>query len=311
MPYRALDRRERRVALLSALRPPTLAASLAPILVGSAAASCLDAFDLGVALLAAALAASLQVTANIADDYGDGVRGADDSRTGPARLTGSGAVDPRRVRAAGLVASTVAAVAGLALLTISRQWWLLPAGVACLAAAWLYTAGPRPYGYRGFGEVAVFVFFGPVATLGTLWTQAGPPWQLGSLVLSWSLCAAAAIGLLAATLLQINNLRDLGGDARAGKRTLAVILGQGRARTLLVASVTAPFAFAALVAVLAGRPWTLLTMAAVPLAVRVAVLEMRRTADAGSAAARHAAALRTAGLLELTFAVLLAVGLAL
>ncbi len=234
---------------------------------------------------------------NYANDYSDGVRGTDDERVGPFRLTGSGAAPPGQVRAAAFAAFGVAALAGLVLVALSGAWWLLLVGAACVAAAWFYTGGPRPYGYAGLGEVFVFVFFGLVAVLGTTYTQAGR-------VSTAALAAAAAIGCLACAILVANNLRDIPTDAAAGKRTLAVRLGDPGTRRLYVALAAAPFVLAVAVAV--RHPWALLALLAVPLAVPPA-----RAVLGGAKGLHLLPVLRDTGRLELAFAVLLGVGLAL
>src|SRR3954447_6537941 len=175
-------------------RPRTLPAAVAPVAAGTGAAAALDAAHLGRALLALVVSLALQVAVNYANDYSDGVRGTDDHRVGPFRLTGSRAPAPAAVRRAAFLAFGVAGLAGLALVALSGEWWLLAVGALAVLAAWYYTGGSRPYGYLGLGEVFVFVFFGLVAVLGTTWTQAGRA--------SWTaLAAAISIGCLACALL--------------------------------------------------------------------------------------------------------------
>ncbi|MFV0425576.1 MAG: 1,4-dihydroxy-2-naphthoate polyprenyltransferase [Beutenbergiaceae bacterium] len=208
---------------LTGARIRTLPAALAPVLAGTGAAAALDGAHLGRAVLAGLVALALQVGVNFANDYSDGIRGTDDARVGPQRLTASGAVPAGTVKAAALVSFAVAGVAGIALCAWSGLWWLLAVGVVCVIAAWYYTGGRSPYGYRGLGEVAVFIFFGLVATLGSTLTQA--------LTVSLAaLLASIGIGLLACALLMANNIRDIDTDVDAGKRTLAVRLGDRRAR---------------------------------------------------------------------------------
>ena len=247
-----------RLWLLGA-RPRTLGAAVAPVLVGTAAGSnAAGALLPGRALLALVVALALQVGVNYANDYSDGVRGTDADRVGPLRLTASGAVPARAVRRAAVGAFAIAAVAGLALSLLVDPWLLL-VGAAAIAAAALYTGGPKPYGYLGLGELVVLVFFGFVATAGSAYVQAGrvpaPAW--------WG---AAAVGLLACALLLVNNVRDRATDAAVGKRTLAVRLGDRRARVLYAGCVGG--AFAAVVALGVDHPWALLGLAAAPLAIR-------------------------------------------
>jgi 1,4-dihydroxy-2-naphthoate octaprenyltransferase len=166
---------------------------------------------------------ALQVAVNYANDYSDGVRGTDDTRIGPLRLVGSGLASPPSVKRAAFLAFGVASGAGL-VLAVTTSWWLVAVGVICIVAAWFYTGGANPYGYLGLGELMVFVFFGLVAVIGTTYVQTGT-FELSAL------CAAVGIGALACAILVANNLRDIPTDTVAGKRTLAVVLGDGRTRT--------------------------------------------------------------------------------
>jgi 1,4-dihydroxy-2-naphthoate octaprenyltransferase len=234
---------------------------------------------------------------NYANDYSDGIRGTDDDRVGPFRLTGSRAATPDQVRNAAFTAFGVAAVAGLALVALSGEWWLLIVGVACVLAAWYYTGGRRPYGYAGLGEIAVFIFFGLVAVLGTTYTQTG--------TVSWAaLAGAVAIGSLACAVLVANNLRDIPTDTLAGKITLAVRLGDAGTRRFYLVLVAVPFLAA--LAVVPVHPWAALALLAVPLAVPPA-----RTVGNGAQGLALLPVLRDTGRLSLVYAVLLAVGLAL
>ncbi|WP_019136249.1 1,4-dihydroxy-2-naphthoate polyprenyltransferase [Cellulomonas massiliensis] len=276
-------------------RPRTLPAAAAPVLVGTGAAAQLGSEHLGAAALALGLALALQVGVNYANDYSDGVRGTDVDRVGPMRLTASGTARPGHVKAAAFGAFGVAALLGIALVALSGQWWLLAIGALCIVAAWFYTGGRRPYGYRGLGEVAVFVFFGLVAVLGTTYTQAGRlsgPAYLG----------AVAVGLLACALLMANNLRDVPTDALVGKRTLAVRLGERRARQLYGAFVILPVVLGAACA--AWAPWCLLVLILLAPAVILAVV-----VRLGASGRALVPVLAFTGQLELAFGVLLAIGL--
>jgi 1,4-dihydroxy-2-naphthoate octaprenyltransferase len=277
-------------------RPRTLPAALAPVLVGSGAAAALDGFRLAPALLALAVALALQVAVNYANDYSDGRRGTDAVRVGPLRLVGSGAAPPRQVLAAAVLAFVVAALAGLALAALS-SWWLVAVGGVCIAAAWTYTGGPLPYGYRALGEVFVFVFFGLVAVVGTTFAQT-------LRVDSLAIAVAVPVGLLSVALLVVNNLRDLAGDAAVGKRTLAVLLGD-RATRWAYAGLLAT-AFAVVLAVGVVRPPVLMALLAIPLAVPPA-----RTVLSGGRGRDLIRALQGTGLLTLVTGALLAGGLAL
>ena len=219
---------------------------MVPVAVGTAAAvgegSQTAWWRAGAAL---AVAMALQVGVNFANDYSDGVRGTDDAdRVGPRRLVGSGLVEARLVKRAALGAFAAAAVAGT-VLAAAVGWELVAAGALCIAAGWAYTGGPRPYGYLGLGELFVFVFFGLVATAGTAYVLLER--------LDWfAVLCGAPVGLWAVAILVANNLRDIAGDAAAGKRTLAVRLGDRRTRLAYMAVLEASYA-AALVASVTGR----------------------------------------------------------
>ncbi len=244
---------------LEGARVRTLPAAVAPVVAGSGAAAWGHAFHPGRALLALVVSLALQVGVNYANDYSDGVRGTDDDRVGPFRLVGSGAAAPAQVRLAALTSLGVAAAAGLVLVAVSGRWWLLLVGLAAIVAAWGYTGGPRPYGYAGLGEMFVFVFFGLVAVCGTTYVQADHvPWA--------SLAAGVAVGALACAILVANNLRDIAGDTRAGKRTLAVRLGE-RGTRHLYAALVAGSAAAGAAAAAASTWWALLALAGYALLV--------------------------------------------
>lgn len=280
---------------VSAARPRTLPAAVAPVIAGTGAAAALEAADPLRAGLALLVALVLQVGVNYANDYSDGVRGTDDHRVGPFRLTGSGAARPGEVKAAAFASFGVAALAGLVLVALAGAWWLIAVGAACIVAAWYYTGGDHPYGYVGLGEVFVFVFFGLVAVLGTTYTQAGR--------VSWAaLAAAVGTGLLACAILVANNLRDVPTDAVAGKRTLAVRLGDTRTRRLYAGLLGT----AGLCAVLAG-----LERPGAPLALVSALTAVRplRAVLGGATGRELLPVLADTGRLELVYAVLLAVGL--
>jgi 1,4-dihydroxy-2-naphthoate octaprenyltransferase len=274
-----------------------LPAAVAPVLVGTGAAAAVNSVVLPRALLALVVAVALQVGVNYANDYSDGVRGLDDDRVGPLRLVGSGTASPEAVRAAAWTCFAVAALAGLALVLITGEWWLLGVGALAVAAAWFYTGGSRPYGYRGLGELSVFVFFGLVAVVGTTYVQVGR-------VTASSVVSGIAIGCLASAILVANNLRDVRGDARSGKRTVAVFLGSRRTQILYLLLLTTAYALVIAIAV-AGRAWAGLALLSAPLAVRAAAPVARRARGADLVPV-----LRNTAMTELVFAVLLAVGLA-
>lgn len=239
-------------------RPRTLPAALVPVAVGTAAAD-LDGGPIwwraGAALVVSLF---LQIGVNYANDYSDGVKGTDDDRVGPMRLVASGAAPAAAVKRAAMVAFLVAAVAGLALAS-ATSWWLIVVGAASIIAAWTYTGGPKPYGYLGFGELFVFVFFGLVATTGTTFVQDESVTALG-------LGAAVPVGLLAVALLITNNLRDRPRDAQAGKKTLAVRVGDRPTRVIYVAVVVGVFLCMPYLAIV--RLGALAGLLAVPLAIQ-------------------------------------------
>lgn len=240
---------------IGAARLRTLPLAVTPILVGTGAAILVtDVFHWVIALFCLIVSVSLQIGVNYANDYSDGIRGTDDHRVGPARLTASRKAKPRTVLIVALVFLAIAALAGLAIIVRTQQWWLIAVGAVCIVAAWFYTGGKRPYGYYGLGEVFVFVFFGLVATLGTTWVQA-----LALPQEAWF--GAVGAGLLACAVLLANNLRDIDQDRAAGKRTLTVLIGRTATRWLFSAFVLVPFAIAAFLAWI-GYPIAWLTLLA-------------------------------------------------
>lgn len=288
----------RAVLWFEALRPRTWPASLAPVLVGSAAAFHAGGFVPAVAALACATALLLQISTNLVNDWGDHVRGADgEDRIGPARASQSGGVDPRHVALAGGAALAAAAAVG-ALLIVRGGWPVVWIGLGSLVAAVAYTAGPFPLAYHGLGEVFVFAFFGPVAVLGTEYVQAGVVSDAG-------VAASIAMGALAAAILLVNNVRDVDGDARAGKRTIVVRLGRRAGRALYAIAVAIAFG-----GVIGGGigGWLPRTTFAVLLALPLVRAPLSAVLTRTDGASLNAALAATARL-ELVFGVLLAAGL--
>ena len=282
---------------LAGTRPRTLPAAVVPVLIGSGVAAGYDKFSLWRGALALLVSLALQVGVNFANDYSDGIRGSDSAerRVGPVRLVGSGLAKPKHVLIAALACFCVAGVAGLALAAVT-SWWLVLGGACCVAAAWFYTGGSRPYGYMGFGEIAVFLFFGVAAVAGTAWVEMGSP--------SWlALAASVPAGLLSCALLMINNLRDIESDGVSGKRTLAVLMGDARTRLVYVLMLLVPFAVAAAIAV--ERPFSLLMLLALPLAIPPI-----RTVRGGANGLALITALGQTGKLQLAFGLAFAAGLA-
>jgi 1,4-dihydroxy-2-naphthoate octaprenyltransferase len=280
----------------SAVRPATLAASVAPVLTGTAIAVHDGGARWAAGIGALVVALGIQLGVNFANDYSDFVRGADANRVGPVRAASSGVVPPDRVRWAATAAFGVAAMAGVAL-SLAIDLRLLLVGAACLLAGWLYTGGPRPYGYLGLGEVFVFIFFGLVATTGTVYLET-------SRITGLSVLLGCAMGFLATAILVLNNLRDIDTDAAVGKRTLATRIGRARTRILLVVLVGAAFAVPVVVVVTnrAGAA-VLLLLLTIPIAA-VPV----RIAFASTAAPDLVRALKRIAVAQMAYALLFTLG---
>ncbi|MFD5249057.1 1,4-dihydroxy-2-naphthoate polyprenyltransferase [Amycolatopsis sp. NPDC058340] len=278
-------------------RPRTLPNAVAPVVAGVGAAVALDGFSWPRSILALLVSLSLIVGVNYANDYSDGIRGTDENRVGPLRLVGSGVAKPKAVLTAALVALGLAGVLGLVLVAISGLWWLLAMGAVCILGAWFYTGGKKPYGYYGFGEIAVFVFFGLAGVLGTVYVQAGQ--------LSWAaLGCAVAVGSFSTGVLTANNLRDIPTDIESGKRTLATRLGDGGTRRLYLVLVAVPYVVSVLLAFV--TPWALLGLVTAPL-----LLKSVKAVGGGAQGRALIPALRDTGFAMLGWAVLTAVALAL
>lgn len=274
----------------------TLPMAVAPVLIGTGAAfEVSGTLHAGRALLAAVVALLLQVGVNYANDYSDGVRGTDDVRVGPLRLTGSGAATPRAVKSAAFLCFGVAALAGIVLILVSQAWPLALVGVAAIAAAWGYTGGERPYGYMGFGEVFVFLFFGLVATLGTTFTQvlqlSGPAWV-----------GACGTGLIATALLMANNVRDIPTDREVGKRTLAVRIGDDAARISYVLMLALAILLPLLL--LQDYPWLMLVVLVAPFCLAPSWVMLK-----GRERASLIPVLKQTGLINLGYSALFTAGL--
>ncbi len=277
-------------------RPRTLPAAVSPILVGAGAAYQTGNIVWGYALLALVVAVALQVGVNYANDYSDGIRGTDEERVGPVRLVGQRLADPSEVKLAAYASFFFAALCGLALIGLSGLWIMLPIGVLAILAAWFYTGGSRPYGYLGLGEVFVFVFFGLVATLGTMATMT-PPTPAG-----W--WGAIGVGALASAILVANNLRDIPTDRHNGKLTLAVRLGDRGTRWFYLGLVAVAFVMTGLASL--TSPFALLALLAAPLLLRPV-----QAIASGQHGRALIPALSGTGVFELAWSALLALGLAL
>ena len=271
-------------------RPRTLPAAIAPVLVATAYAG--SNWEPIRALSALLVSLALQIGVNYANDYSDGIRGTDDSRIGPVRLTASGLASPKSVRAAALISFLLAALTGLTL-AAATSWWVLLVGALAINAAWGYTGGAKPYGYVGLGEISVFIFFGIVATVGSYYVQTE---ELNLQIF----IVAIPMGSLACAILAINNLRDRAQDQIVGKKTLAVRLGERGARKLYIALLISAHLFA----LLTLQPAVLLTLLAAPLTWKLA-----RGVASGVSGAELIPYLAKTGRLQLVFAILFALGL--
>ena len=276
-------------------RPRTLPAAIAPVVIGSAAAYQLHAFNLVNAILAAVIALLLQVGVNYSNDYSDGIRGTDENRVGPFRLVGSGAAKPRAVLIAALSCYGLSMVAGLVLVLLTQTWWMILVGLGAVIAAWGYTGGKNPYGYQGLGELFVFVFFGLVATLGTTYTQAGHI-SLSAIV------GAVGTGLIACAVLMANNVRDIPTDKASKKYTLAVRLGDRLARRTYVLMLAV--AILSSLILVPENLWILLVLLLIPAALLPCWLML-----SGRTGKALIPVLQQTGMLNLGYAALFAVAL--
>ncbi|GEP48772.1 1,4-dihydroxy-2-naphthoate polyprenyltransferase [Microbacterium saccharophilum] len=250
---------------IGAARLRTLPLAVTPVLIGTGAALIVEPrLHWVIALCCLIVAVALQVGVNYANDYSDGIRGTDDHRVGPARLTASRKAKPRTVLIVALAFFALAAIAGLAIVIRTQHWWMLLIGAACIVAAWFYTGGKRPYGYAGLGELFVFVFFGLVATIGTTFVQVG-------IVPQEAWFGAVAAGMLACAVLLANNLRDIDQDRVAGKRTLTVRIGKRATQVLYTVLVLLPFGIAAVLALVYPIAWLTL-LALIPAAAAILIV---------------------------------------
>ena len=275
-------------------RPKTLSAAILPVFLGTAAAFN-ESFSILPAVLALIVAFALQIGVNYANDYSDGIKGSDgESRSGPARLVGSGLVPPEKVLRAAIFMFTLSAVSGLWLSLISTLW-LIPIGMVCISAAWFYTGGSAPYGYKALGEVSVFIFFGLVGTNGSFFVQV-ERLSLLAFILS---CIA---GLLSCGLMMINNLRDYQNDTAVGKQTLIVLLGENMSKKLFSVIISTSLLLGVLVSF--WHLWALIVLASVPL-----VFKILKIVNEAKDSKTWARALRQMGILQILVAALLSASL--
>ena len=273
-------------------RVRTLPAAIAPVVVASSLAG--SEFNWSRSVLALTVGIWLQIGVNFANDYSDGIKGTDDDRVGPIRLVASGLASANSVKTAALVSFLIASIAGL-WLSLLTSFVLIPIGLICIAAAWGYTGGKNPYGYRGFGEISVFIFFGIVATVGSFYVQTEK-------ITLMSFIVAIPMGALSCAILTVNNIRDLDKDKFAGKRTFAVRVGDSKARRIYVSLLI----LAHIAAVATFIPATLLTLIAAPLTFTLSKLVLSQASGASLIPA-----LSRTGKLQLLFATLFAIALAL
>ena len=271
-------------------RPRTLSAAVAPVLVATASAG--EKAHWLPAILALSVSLALQVGVNYGNDYSDGVRGTDNNRVGPLRITASGLATPAAVKRAAFIAFGFAAIAGLAL-ALMTTWWLILIGAISILAAWGYTGGKKPYGYMGLGELFVFIFFGLVATIGSYYVQVE---EISCEVI----LASISMGIFACVILAINNIRDRALDAPAGKRTLAVRLGDRRSRQFFTLLILLGYLSSALI----GTPWIALTLLSLPVAIKLS-----RGVMGGAQGRELIPYLAETGKLQLQYALLLSIAL--
>ena len=273
----------------------TLPLAIAPVAIGAGAADAMQRFDLLLTALALGVALFLQIGVNFANDYSDGIRGTDDKRVGPLRLTGSKSVKPESVKTAAMFFFILAAASGFEIVVTTGQWWLIAVGLLSIVAAWFYTGGKNPYGYAGFGEIAVFVFFGLVATIGTAYIQ------IGFVDLN-SVLGGIAAGSFAAAVLMVNNIRDLETDKASSKKTLAVRMGAKWAKRLFIFMIWFPFVVLLYFSLL--YPISLLAFAAIFLVAPATLIVLT-----AKSAKELVLVLKLTSFASLTYALLLTLGL--
>ena len=280
---------------ITGARVRTLPLAVAPIVLGSASADLVARFDPTLALLALLVALLLQIGVNYANDYSDGIRGTDANRVGPLRLTGSGLVRPQAVKLAAALTFGLAAVAGLAIVLLTGQWWLIAVGVLCIIAAWYYTGGKSPYGYAGLGEIAVFIFFGLIATVGTAYIQI---LELDAM----AVLLGINFGFYATAVLLVNNIRDVATDRESGKNTLSVRIGVKASKWLFGALLVLPVVFNLFLAAL--YPATIIGLANLMLVFPAFMAGVR-----GKTAKDYISALKLTSFAGLGFGLLIGLGL--
>ncbi len=273
----------------------TLPLAIAPVAIGAGAADAMQRFDLLLSTLALGVALFLQIGVNFANDYSDGIRGTDDKRVGPLRLTGSKSVKPESVKTAAMFFFILAAASGFEIVVTTGQWWLIAVGLLSIVAAWFYTGGKSPYGYAGFGEISVFVFFGLVATIGTAYIQ------IGFVDLN-SVLGGIAAGSFAAAVLMVNNIRDLETDRMSSKKTLAVRMGAKWAKRLFIFMIWFPFVVLLYFSLL--YPISLLAFAAIFLVAPATLIVLT-----AKSAKELVLVLKLTSFASLTYALLLTLGL--
>lgn len=273
----------------------TLPLAVAPIVLGSASADLVDRFDPLLAVLALLVALLLQIGVNYANDYSDGIRGTDANRVGPVRLTGSGLVRPQAVMRAAAITFGLAAICGLAIVLLTGQWWLVAVGAVSIIAAWYYTGGKSPYGYAGLGEIAVFIFFGLIATVGTAYVQILEIDPMAVLL-------GINFGFYATAVLLVNNIRDIDTDRLSGKKTLSVRIGVRASKWLFGTLLVLPVIFNILLASL--YPATIIGLANLMLVFPAFMAGVR-----GKTARDYISALKLTSFAGLGFGLLVGLGL--
>lgn len=281
---------------IAGARPRTLPAAVVPVAVGTGAAISAHRFRVVEALLALGVSLALQIATNYSNDYSDGIKGTDEQRSGPVRLVATGLKSPRSVKTAAFGFFALAGILGL-VLAVLTSFWLIAVGAAAILAGWFYTGGPKPYGYYGYGELFVFIFFGLVAVVGTVYVQVG-------IVTLGQLFVAIPVGISSVCLLVVNNLRDIPSDTKAGKNTLAVRMGDKSTRYFYIFLVGSMFIFVALSSLF--YRFALIGLMAVPFAWRPI-----RSINAGDSGRGLIPALGATGRMQMALALFFAIGIAL
>lgn len=292
--------KQRKVSWVEGARLRTLPLAIAPIILAFGLSVAIQSVSFLFTGLALAVAVFLQLGVNFANDYSDGIRGTDDNRVGPGRLTGSGSQPPKRVRNVAFAFLGLAAIVGSVIVVLTGHWWLFGVGASALLAAWFYTGGKRPYGYAGLGELFVFIYFGLVATVATVDIQV-PNLFANPLLSILAYCGASAMGLFATAVLMVNNIRDIESDKRSGKKTLAVRIGLRWSKALYFVMIWLPVGLVI--------PFLVYKGAALTFAVVLILIPLTLIVATSRSAKEYVLALKLTSFAALAYAILLAFGM--